>query len=161
MIRKRIKFISEELNHYNTIQEAMDDFLKFKTAQGMSELTMRDYNKTFERFMRISSNVAMKSDIIKKELLEFLTPLSDASPAKFNRPYSNLNTLFNWLVQQNAIEYNGLVHREVYKEIPPKVEYSLTETGRSFIPVMLEIMEWGGRLYQKDRELQYGYLHNQ
>lgn len=108
MVRKRIKFISEESNNYNTVQEAMDDFLKFKTAQGMSELTMRDYNKTFERFMRISSNL-MKLDVLRKELLEFLTPLSDASPAKFNRPYSNLNTLFNWLVQQNAIEFNPLL----------------------------------------------------
>ncbi|MHB8062152.1 MAG: tyrosine-type recombinase/integrase [Ruminiclostridium sp.] len=108
MVTKRIKFISEESNHYNTIQEAMDDFLKFKTAQGMSELTLRDYNNTFERFMRKSNN-EIKMDILKKELLEFLTLLSDASPAKFNRPYSNLNALFNWLVQQNIMEHNPLL----------------------------------------------------
>lgn len=41
------------------------------------------------------------------------------------------------------LERDKLIHREVYKEVPPKVEYSLTETGKSFIPVMIQIMEWG------------------
>jgi DNA-binding HxlR family transcriptional regulator len=45
--------------------------------------------------------------------------------------------------QLRELERDGLVHREVYREIPPKVEYSLTEIGRSFIPVMMQIMEWG------------------
>lgn len=77
MLRKRIKNISEESTQFNTFEEAIRNFLKFKTTQGMSELTIRDYNNTFERFMRISSNV-MKIDILKMELLEFLTPLEDA-----------------------------------------------------------------------------------
>lgn len=45
--------------------------------------------------------------------------------------------------QLRELERDGLVHREVYREIPPKVEYSLTEIGSSFIPVMMQIMEWG------------------
>ena len=45
--------------------------------------------------------------------------------------------------QLRELERDELVHREVYREAPPKVEYSLTETGRSFIPVMMKIMEWG------------------
>lgn len=108
MLKKRIKFISEKSNHYDSIQEAINNFLKFKTAQGMSELTMRDYNNTFERFLRISNNV-IDEEMLKSDLLEFLTPLSDSSPAKFNRPYSNLNALFNWLIQQEIIEKNPLI----------------------------------------------------
>lgn len=46
-------------------------------------------------------------------------------------------------LQLRELERDQLVHREVYKEVPPKVEYSLTELGRSFIPVMMQIMEWG------------------
>lgn len=46
-------------------------------------------------------------------------------------------------LQLRELERDMLVHREVYREVPPKVEYSLTETGRSFIPVMMHIMEWG------------------
>ena len=45
--------------------------------------------------------------------------------------------------QLRELEHYKMVHREVYKEVPPKVEYSLTDIGRSFIPVMTSIMEWG------------------
>lgn len=45
--------------------------------------------------------------------------------------------------QLRELERDSLVHREVYKEVPPKVEYSLTDIGKSFIPVMMQIMEWG------------------
>lgn len=45
--------------------------------------------------------------------------------------------------QLRELERDKLIHREVYREVPPKVEYSLTPTGKSFIPVMMRIMEWG------------------
>lgn len=53
-----------------------------------------------------------------------------------------------WIVAQKTrrfgeLERDKLIHREVYKEVPPKVEYSITEIGKSFIPVMKNIMEWG------------------
>ena len=37
---------------------------------------------------------------------------------------------------------DGFVSRTVYQEIPPKVEYTLTERGRSFIPLLVSMMEW-------------------
>ncbi|RRK34698.1 transcriptional regulator [Schaedlerella arabinosiphila] len=44
--------------------------------------------------------------------------------------------------QLRELEGDGFLHREVYKEIPPKVEYSLTEFGESFIPVLQTMMAW-------------------
>jgi DNA-binding HxlR family transcriptional regulator len=38
---------------------------------------------------------------------------------------------------------DGLVHREVYREVPPKVEYSLTEEGRSLNTALESLGEWG------------------
>ena len=44
--------------------------------------------------------------------------------------------------QLRELETDGFIHREIYKEIPPKVEYSLTEFGESFIPVLQTMMTW-------------------
>ena len=41
------------------------------------------------------------------------------------------------------LESEGLVHREVFPEVPPRVEYSLTEIGKSFKPVLDSIEVWG------------------
>lgn len=43
------------------------------------------------------------------------------------------------------LEADGLVHREEYPQIPPKVEYSLTERGRSLIPILDMMCDWGER----------------
>ena len=41
------------------------------------------------------------------------------------------------------LERDGLVHRKVYRQVPPKVEYSLTDIGRSFVPVLNAMFNWG------------------
>jgi DNA-binding HxlR family transcriptional regulator len=46
-------------------------------------------------------------------------------------------------LQLRELERDGIVHREVYAQVPPKVEYSLTATGRSLEPVLLLMLEWG------------------
>jgi len=47
--------------------------------------------------------------------------------------------------QLRAMEENGLVKRAVYNQIPPKVEYSLSELGESFLPVLETLETWGNR----------------
>ena len=41
------------------------------------------------------------------------------------------------------LEADKLVHREEYPQIPPKVEYSLTERGKSLIPILETMCDWG------------------
>ncbi|BCD96531.1 winged helix-turn-helix transcriptional regulator [Marinagarivorans cellulosilyticus] len=45
--------------------------------------------------------------------------------------------------QLRDLEANGIVHREVYPQVPPKVEYSLTEIGRTLEPVVRALETWG------------------
>lgn len=41
------------------------------------------------------------------------------------------------------LEADRLVHRQEYPQIPPKVEYSLTERGKSLMPILDKMCEWG------------------
>ncbi|MEO1657403.1 MAG: helix-turn-helix domain-containing protein [Pseudomonadota bacterium] len=45
--------------------------------------------------------------------------------------------------QLRELEAAGLVHREVYAVVPPKVEYSLTPRGESLRPILLSLQAWG------------------
>ena len=41
-----------------------------------------------------------------------------------------------------TLEADGLITRKVYAQVPPKVEYSLTDTGKSLIPIIMQLTEW-------------------
>ncbi|WP_291373599.1 winged helix-turn-helix transcriptional regulator [Acinetobacter sp. UBA6720] len=45
--------------------------------------------------------------------------------------------------QLRELEEDGMLHREVYPQVPPKVEYSLTPLGRSLRPILLALKAWG------------------
>lgn len=51
-------------------------------------------------------------------------------------------TQANLTKELRMLEEYGIIHREVYREVPPKVEYSLTEIGRKFLPVLEALEEW-------------------
>ncbi|NOI26542.1 helix-turn-helix transcriptional regulator [Vibrio mediterranei] len=45
--------------------------------------------------------------------------------------------------QLRELEVNGLVNRKVYAQVPPKVEYSLTKTGKTLKPLLISLKNWG------------------
>lgn len=53
--------------------------------------------------------------------------------------------------QLRELEEDGMVNRKVYAQVPPKVEYSLTENGESVIPILELMCQWG-RKYQGIKE---------
>lgn len=54
------------------------------------------------------------------------------------------NATAKMLTQQlRELESQNLIHREVFPIIPPKVEYSLTELGKSLLPILIEMRNWG------------------
>lgn len=62
--------------------------------------------------------------------------------------------------QLRDLETHGLVHRFIYTQIPPKVEYSLTEAGKSLLPILATLCQWGqnyaheSQVADKDMECQ-------
>ena len=70
--------------------------------------------------------------------------------------FSELNKLIpsatpKMLTQQlREMESQNLIHREVFPVVPPKVEYSLTDLGKSLMPVLVAMRDWGAQ-----------YLHSQ
>ncbi|MHA6488502.1 transcriptional regulator HypR [Bacillus cabrialesii] len=59
-------------------------------------------------------------------------------------------------LQLRELEADGIVHREVYHQVPPKVEYSLTEFGRTLEPIVLQMKEWG----ESNRDVLESYRTN-
>ena len=55
--------------------------------------------------------------------------------------------------QLRELETQNLIHREVFPVIPPKVEYSLTETGRSLMPILVAMRDWGAN-YLRGKNLE-------
>ena len=55
--------------------------------------------------------------------------------------------------QLRELEASNLIHREVFPVIPPKVEYSLTELGRSLMPILVAMRDWGSN-YLREHNLE-------
>ena len=55
--------------------------------------------------------------------------------------------------QLRELETDALIHRVAYAVVPPKVEYSLTERGKSLLPILVAMRDWGAE-YLKSQNLQ-------
>jgi DNA-binding HxlR family transcriptional regulator len=53
-------------------------------------------------------------------------------------------------LQLRELEADGIVKRTVFPQVPPKVEYELTELGHSLAPVLLSMRDWGERLKESE-----------
>ena len=56
--------------------------------------------------------------------------------------------------QLRELESKDLIHREVFPIVPPKVEYSLTELGRSLIPILVAMRDWGSGYLRGNKKLE-------
>lgn len=80
-----------------------------------------------------------------KWTLLILRELVTNDTMRFGQLKKNVDGISQKVLTQNLkeLEKNGLVKRQVYAEVPPKVEYSLTNIGKTLIPVMNTLAEWG------------------
>lgn len=66
-------------------------------------------------------------------------------PWRFNELQKNLDGISQKVLTDNlrAMETDGLITRTVYAEVPPRVEYSLSELGETMRPILDAMEEWG------------------
>lgn len=78
-------------------------------------------------------------------LVLFLLNRSETGVMRFNEIRRFMSDCSQKMLSQTLknLERSHLVHREVFPEVPPRVEYSLTETGKSLMPVITALIEWG------------------
>ena len=71
--------------------------------------------------------------------------LMEYEPVRFNELQRYLGRVADKTLSQNLkeLERDGLIHRERYPEIPPKVEYTLTDRGHSLVAVLDKLCDWG------------------
>ena len=55
--------------------------------------------------------------------------------------------------QLRELEEDGVIHREVFPVVPPRVEYSLTDRGRSLLPILHAMRDWG-TAYLREQDLE-------
>ena len=102
----------------------------------MIEITSADLNCPFTIAQKVLSG---------KYSLMIIFHLKDG-PVRFNellRKFDGL-THSSLTKQLRQLENFRLIHREVYNQVPPKVEYSLTDLGKKLYPTINELTEWGG-----------------
>ena len=71
--------------------------------------------------------------------------LMEYQPVRFNEMQRYLGKVADKTLSQNLkeLEADGLIHRKMYPEVPPKVEYTLTERGQSLMVVLDKLCDWG------------------
>ena len=74
-----------------------------------------------------------------------LYALMEYEPVRFNEMQRYLGKIADKTLSMNLkeLESDGLIHREMYPEVPPKVEYTLTERGHSLVTVLDKLCDWG------------------
>ena len=78
-------------------------------------------------------------------LVLFMLHKSETGILRFNEIRRLMTDCSQKMLSQTLknLEQSHLVHREVYPEVPPRVEYSLTDTGKSLMPAILALIDWG------------------
>nr|BBH88124.1 putative HTH-type transcriptional regulator YdeP [Thermosporothrix sp. COM3] len=94
-----------------------------------------------------SCSAEVTLDVIGGKWKGIILALLAEQPRRFNELRRELPAITHRMLtlQLRELEADGIVHREIYQQIPPKVEYSLTEFGATLKPILLALQAWGDR----------------
>ena len=80
-----------------------------------------------------------------KWTLVVLVKISENEPVRFNELYRNIPSVSEKVLSQvlKQLTTDGIIERQLYLDVPPRVEYSITDLGRTLLPHIQALMKWG------------------
>ena len=84
--------------------------------------------------------------------LPIIWALSKNGTMRYNELRRSIGGITNMMLTQSLreLESYGIVYRKQYMEIPPRVEYSLTQSGENLIPALKALASWGKEMKRSD-----------
>lgn len=80
-----------------------------------------------------------------KWALVVLVKISENEPVRFNELYRNIPSVSEKVLSQvlKQLTTDGIIERQLYPNVPPRVEYSLTDLGKTLLPHVEALIKWG------------------
>ena len=80
-----------------------------------------------------------------KWTLVVLMKISENEPVRFNELYRNIPTVSEKVLSQTLrqLATDGIIRRELFPDVPPRTEYSITDFGRTLLPHVEALISWG------------------
>lgn len=78
--------------------------------------------------------------------------LASGNPIRYSTIKRRLTGITNMMLSQSLkeLESASIVHRKQYNEVPPRVEYTLTEKGKSIVPILAQVAAWAMENMQRE-----------
>lgn len=80
-----------------------------------------------------------------KWALVVLVKISESEPVRFNELYRNIPSVSEKVLSQvlKQLTTDGIIERQLYPDVPPRVEYSITDFGNTLLPHVQALIDWG------------------
>lgn len=80
-----------------------------------------------------------------KWALVVLVKISENEPMRFNEMYRNIPSVSEKVLSQvlKQLTTDGIIERQLYPDVPPRVEYSITDLGKTLLPHVEALIKWG------------------
>lgn len=84
--------------------------------------------------------------------MPILCMLASGEPLRYASIMRKLGDVTNMMLSRSLkdLEEAGMLHRQQYNEVPPRVEYSLTEKGKQIVPILVQFGIWGAESAQTE-----------
>ncbi len=86
-----------------------------------------------------------------KWTLVVLVKISENEPVRFNELYRNIPSVSEKVLSQvlKQLTVDGIIQRELFPDVPPRVEYSVTDLGKTLLPHVEALIKWGQENFEQ------------